>query len=237
MLDAINAAHIALLQDELRLQSISQNIANMQTPGYQRVVLESQSFGNTLNASLATVRNTVWQNLQSVQGVLSASARATDLAISGAGYFEVQTDEGVFYTRRGDFKVTASGTLETSSGATLLGDHGAVQVDGLNFTINSAGDVLLDGQKTQQIHLVQFANPQSLKPLGNGLYQSTESPISRTHESKILQGFLEQSNVKSTDEMMNMIQTSRHFEASQRILTTANHFLATAIHELGESNV
>lgn len=236
MLDAINTAHIALLQDELRMQAISQNIANMQTPGYQRIVSENQRFYDTLNASLETVRRDLQQNIQSVQGVLNATARPTDLAISGAGYFEVQTAEGVLYTRRGDFQVGATGNLETASGATILGENGAIQVDG-RFTINAAGDVLIDGQKTQQIRLVQFANPQALKPLGNGLYQSTEDPIPRAHESKILQGYFEQSNVKSIDEMMTLLQTSRHFQASQRLLTTANHLLATAIHELGESNV
>lgn len=237
MLDAISSSQIAMLQDQLKLQSISQNVSNMQTPGYKRQLLESTGFDEHFNVQMSSVNQQVQLSTMNLQGTFTQSQRPSELAIAGEGYFEVQTDEGVLYTRRGDFHVSKEGELVTSTGARLLGKSGALRVDDNTFTINEAGELFIDNHKVDQLSIVQFAHPQQLNYRGQGLYEAIEAPQVIDGSTHVLQGYLEQSNVKSVDEMMEMLKTSRHFESSQRVMRTADSLLSTAINQLGEGNV
>ncbi len=237
MLDAITATQVAMLQDQLRLQSISQNVSNMQTPGYKRQLIESTGFDQQFNAQMQTVSQQMQFATQNIQGTFVQSQRPTELALAGDGYFQVQTEEGIFYTRRGDFHVNEHGELATTSGALLLGKSGALRVEDNAFTIDAGGNVFIDNHKVDQVNMVTFDHPDQLNYLGQGLYESQETPQPVDGTTRLLQGHLEQSNVKSIDEMMNMVKTSRHFEASQRVMKTADNLLSTAINQLGEGNV
>ncbi len=236
MIDAMTATQITMLQDELRLQSISQNIANMQTPGYKRQILESKGFAEQLQVNMATVSQQMQTHALDYQGSLVQSKRPLDIALAGEGYFEVQTNTGVSYTRRGDFHVNEEGELSTATGAKLLGKNGTIRVDDNPFTIDANGAVFIDYHKIDQINVVQFSKPHLLHTQGNGLFESQENPRPVNSKTRVLQGYLEQSNVKSIDEMMEMVKTSRHFETSQRIIHTADSLLSTAIHELGTTS-
>ncbi len=237
MLDAITATQVAMLQDQLRLQSISQNVSNMQTPGFKRQVIDAQSFDDQINAEMASVSQNMLLSTQDTQGTFMQSGRPSELALSGEGYFEVQTDEGVFYTRRGDFHVNEHGELATVNGAKLLGKSGVLRVDDNAYTIDKSGALFVDDHQIDQINIVQFSNPSALNYQGQGLYHSLEAPVPTNNATHVLQGFLEQSNVKSMDEMMEMVKTSRHFEASQRVMRSADGLLSSAIKQLGEGNV
>ncbi len=237
MLDAITATQVAMLQDEVRLQTISQNVSNMQTPGYKRQIVEGAGFDEHLQAQMATITQGVQMSTQNVQGTFLQSRQPNELALAGVGYFEVKTDDGVLYTRRGDFHVNEHGELATATGARLMGKSGVLRVDDGSFTIDSKGGLFIDNHQVDQINVVQFEHPETLNYLGQGLYESQESPAPTNNATHVLQGFLEQSNVKSVDEMMEMVKTSRHFEASQRVMRTADGLLSTAINQLGEGNV
>ncbi len=237
MLDAITATQVAMLQDQLRLQSISQNVSNMQTPGYKRQLIESAGFDEQMQAQMASVSQGMQLATQTAQGTFSQSGSPNELALAGSGYFEVQTDDGIFYTRRGDFHVNEHGELATATGARLLGKGGVLRVDDRAFKIDAGGNVFIDNQQVEQISIVQFSQPDALNYLGQGLYESQESPESTGSATHVRQGYLEQSNVKSIDEMMEMVKTSRHFEATQRVMRMADGLLSTAISQLGEGNV
>lgn len=124
-----------------------------------------------------------------------------------------------------------------ATGALLLGKSGPIRVDNNSFTIDSQGIVYVDNHKVEQINLVEFSQMQKLNYRGQGLYESVELPNPANSTIRVLQGFIEQSNVKSVDEMLEMLKTSRHFEASQRVMRTADNLLSTAISQLGEGNV
>lgn len=237
MLDAITATQVAMLQDQLRLQSINQNVANMQTPGYKREIVESTGFNEQLQAQMTTVNEQLQHGTQNLQGTFVQSRHPNELALAGTGYFEVQTDEGLFYTRRGDFHVNDHGELATATGARLLGKGGVLRVDNNAFTVDASGGVFVDNHKVDQVNVVQFEHPDALNYQGQGLYESQEAPLPVSSATHVLQGYLEQSNVKSIDEMLEMVKTSRHFESSQRVMRTADDLMSTAIHQLGEGNV
>ena len=237
MLDAISASQMAMLHDQLRLQSISQNVSNMQTPGYKRELIEAVGFDEQLEANMTTAGQTMQLATQQVQGTFIQSHVPTELALAGDGYFEVQTDQGVFYTRRGDFHVNENGELATATDALLLGKGGVLRVDDNAFTVDASGAIYIDHRPVDQLNVVQFSNPNTLTYQGQGLYESHEPALPASPSTHVLQGYLEQANVKSIDEMMDMVKNSRHFEANQRVMRTADNLLATAINQLGEGNV
>lgn len=237
MLDAIAATQLAMDFDQLKLQAISQNIANMNTPGFKRQRLELMSFNEQMEPNLSGVTNQLQSQSIQNQATLTQTRKPTDLALSSEGYFQVQNDQGIFYTRRGDFQINAHGELVTPTGETLLGKGGVIKVSDEHFTINAQGALLVEQHQVDQLNLVRFENPATLRYLGHGLYDAEVAPIPCEANTKVLQGFIEQSNVKSMDEMMELIKTSRHFEANQRVLRTTDSLVANAINQLGESNV
>lgn len=236
MLDALSASQGALHIDELKLQLISHNVANMSTPGFKKQLLDHIPFENYLTSNLQNIMAHTMQSTIDTQGTLDQTHKSTDLALSGGGYFQVQNDKGLFYTRRGDFTINQHGELTTRTGETVLGKRGVIKVDDQEFTIDKQGQVFIDQHKIDELNIVQFTQPLATNYLGNGLYETNELPKPAEHTVRVLQGFIEQSNVTSLDEMMDMIKFSRHFEANQRIMRTANELITTAINQLGESH-
>ncbi len=237
MLDAITATQLAMEFDQLKLQSISQNVANMNTPGFKRQIVETNGFDELLQPQLNTVIQQMQRAQIKTQGTLTQTHQPHDVALTGNSYFQVQGELGLYYTRRGDFQINSHGELCTATGETVLGKGGVIKVDGSDFTIDAQGGLYIDHHKVDQLNVVQFTNPQLLQYVGNSLYQTDESPNPADGATRVLQGFIEQSNVKSIDEMMDMVKVSRHFEASQRVMRTADSLLASAISQLGEGNV
>lgn len=237
MLDALNATQIAMEMDQLKMQSITHNISNINTPGFKKQILDNPSFAQMIEPKTSLLMQQLKTISQNIQGTFTQTNHAADLAISGEGYFQVQNDQGLFYTRRGDFKINAMGELTTATGELVLGKGGVIKLDDQDFNINTQGEILVEHHKIEQLQIVQFKETQALEYMGNGLYQTQESPTPCDHHTQVLQGMLEQSNVKSIDEMMDLVKTSRHFEASQRILKVSDSMLSTAINQLGEGNV
>ena len=177
------------------------------------------------------------QNQLNTQGTLTQTNNPNNLALSGEGYFQVQGEQGAYFTRRGDFHLNNRGELVTATGESVLGTSGAIQIDSESFSIDKQGQLFVDHHKIDQIQIAHFDRPEQLRYVGNGLYESDEAPNPAHSNTQILQGFVEQSNIKSIDEMLDMVAISRHFEANQRIMRTADSLLATAINQLGEGNV
>jgi len=237
MLDAITAAQVAMDQDQLKMQAVSQNISNMHTPGYKRQIIAGSGFDEHLLANLENASKRMQVSSIHEQGTLTQTLRPLDLAISGSGYFQVQTDDGLFYTRRGDFHINEQGLLTTASGGLILGNSGPIRVDDNQFAIDKLGNVLIDNIKVDQLSIVNFTDTRNLDYSGSGLFKTQDTPQPINGSSHIMQGFVEQANVKSIDEMMEMVKISRHFESSQRIMRMADALMTSAINQLGEGNV
>ena len=237
MLDALTVTQLAMEFDQLKLQSINQNIANMSTPGFKRQIIENLTFEEQLKPQINQVITQINNSQDLTQGTFNQTHNGLDLALSGDGFFQVQNEQGVFYTRRGDFQINNHGELVTATGETLLGTNGVIKVEDSNFTIDSKGTLFIDHHQVDQLSIVQFENPSLLQYAGNGLYQSVESPQPANSATRVLQGFIEQSNSKSLAEMMDMVKISQHFAANQKVMRTADTLLDSAISQLGEGNV
>ncbi|OFZ15473.1 MAG: flagellar biosynthesis protein [Bdellovibrionales bacterium RBG_16_40_8] len=161
------------------------------------------------------------------QGALKNTGGALDLAIEGKGFFEVMTPSGISYTRSGAFKIDADGRMITSDGLAILregtGDPAqrTIQVSGKNVTVGYNGEIYDGENQLGKISLVDIENKDALKKIGNSLYTLKPNYEAAPHvarDLKLHQGFLELSNVNVVDEMTDMIQASRVFEATKEAI-------------------
>lgn len=238
MLDAIGASQMAMNLDQLKLQSITQNIANINTPGFKKTSMEHLGFDEHLQSSSIThALDQLIQEPINTQGSLIQTDKTTDLALSGDAYFQVHNEHGIYYTKRGDCHINNKGELVTAHDDLIMTQSGALQVDDAAFVIDRQGTVFIDHHKAAQLNIVTANSAQQMRYVGNGLYQCDEALAPADGNTQVLQGFIEQANVTSIDEMMDLTRIARHFETNQRVLRTADSLLATAINQLGESNV
>ncbi|MBA2655970.1 MAG: flagellar hook basal-body protein [Tatlockia sp.] len=236
MIDAIKSTQLAMISDQNRLQTINQNISNMLTPGYKQQLVDL-----SFKEQLSTELNPAFPQLQNAhnltQGPMMHTKASTDLALAGEGFFVVHTEKGLLYTRRGDLHLNEHGELSSFTGGLVMGRSGSIVINDNEFSVDKKGNISIGDQKIDQLRIVKFSSNQPLSYLGQGLYQSSESPLPAESTTPVLQGYIEQSNVKSVDEMMELVKTSRHFEASQHVMRIADGLLSTAITQLGEGNV
>lgn len=256
-MSALSIAGTGMLAQQLNVEVISNNIANMNTTGFkrQRAVFQDLIYQNLLRVGTQTtdsgtiepsgIQIGVGVNAGAVyriteQGSLTNTGNDLDMAIQGKGYFRVTlSDLSSAYTRAGNFQLSPTGLIVTQDGLTVAPGL-TVPADAIDVTINQSGEVLaiISGQVTPtnvgQIELVTFANEAGLEAIGdNLLLQSAASGISAPGVpgvggiGTILQGFLETSNVNPVAEVTSLITAQRAYEMNSRVITTADEMLRT----------
>ncbi len=237
---------------QLNLNAISNNIANVNTTGFKKSKLEFQDLlyqqlrqpgtevgnGNVRPSGVAVGNGVEVVSTTKVftQGQLTQTAKESDLAIEGVGFFEIDLPDGsTAYTRDGAWKVDANGRMVNNDGYPISGLSN-LPSDYLDFAIAPGGQVTVrspGGQQTFNIGLVRFANPGGLRSMGGNLYQ--ETPASGTPESgtpgdngfgHLRQGFLEMSNVNVVQEMVDMIVAQRAYEINSKAIQTSDDMLS-----------
>lgn len=212
---------------ELELEVISNNISNINTPGYREMNVSFSSELNNISPddpilakAQANIKNGVtYLNLSS--GGASRTDNPTDFAIQGNGYFVVETPKGERYTRNGSFNLDNQGRLVTPNGDVVLGESGAINITpGQTFHVNELGDVILDeGEEiVDRLRVRDFQNPQQLKPEGSSYYADSTGQFAENPQFRIMQGHLENSNVSLIDNMTRIIQVSRAYESIQKTM-------------------
>lgn len=214
---------MALFRD---MEVTANNIANVDTPGYQG---EKLLFSDFL---VKDVQNTDRRNTayaldpmtyrDTSSGRMKTTGNTFDVAISGDAYFQVQSPLGVRYTRSGNFQVDAEGNLVTVEGYPVLGNDGGtitLPQNAVNVDINGSGQITVDGQDAGQIGMVEFANPQDMTRLGNNFYTATETPIP-SETARMAQGVLESSNVTAVTEMVRVMNVSRAVGNTAKFIET-----------------
>ena len=240
-------AAIGMQDDMARMSSISQNLANVSTPGYKRSIpVNGGVFLDHMHAAataqgVAGVTDAVGPMLmpQVVIDPRAGTHRHTgnplDIAIEGDGFFEVMTDKGPAYTRQGALHVDARGRLVTAQDLPIMGAAGELQLSGSSALIKPNGEVWQGDRLVGQLRLVHFANPQALTALGNGLFAQGEARIADTAPAPVVRiGYQENSNVNSPTEMVRLMETVRHFESMQKVVQGYDELLEKTIRKLGE---
>jgi flagellar basal-body rod protein FlgG len=257
MIRALHSAASGMYAQQLNIDSIANNLANVNTTGYKKSHAEFQDllYQNLRTSGVAnSLGNVQPTDLQVGTGVKAVSVTRDmrqgdviqtggilDLAIEGEGFFQVrQLDGTIAYSRDGAFKLSSDGILVTSDGLTLEPEisvpQGTIDVqvsrDGIVSAL-VAGDT--EPVQVGNLELAVFTNPAGLRALGQNLYEETAAsgtPLLGTPASEqfgqIAQGYLEGSNVQVVEEMVNMISAQRAYEVSSKAIRASDEMLAAA---------
>ncbi|MBW4054561.1 MAG: flagellar basal-body rod protein FlgF [Proteobacteria bacterium] len=226
-----------------RMDLISNNLANINTPGYKKDQMSFESLlAGTATPPAVPLGSTADPILQKeniyidyANGPISQSSNPLDLALDGEGFFAVTTPEGTAYTRQGNFRTSADGTLVTVDGFPVQGTGGtAINIQGSQVEIDTKGVVTVDGTPAGEIAVVDFNKPYSLTKKGNAMFvpANPQAPL-QAGTAKIQQGYIEGSNVESISEMVEMIETNRYYEACTKVITGFNDMTTKAANDLG----
>jgi flagellar basal body rod protein FlgG len=215
---------------------ISQNLAASAVPGFKR---QDLSFSAVAAAQAPNVMMPEAANITNFQqGQIRPTSVATDVAIDGNGFFEVQLPGGqTGYTRDGELKIESSGQLVTKQGYPVQGDGGPIQLDLNNpapISIGADGSVSQGGELKGQLKVVAFNEPRLLTPVGANYFVAKDPGLlPEPSSASVRQGFLEASNTSPVAEMAQLIAAMRHYEANQRVIQSQDERMGRAISELG----
>ncbi len=255
---ALSIAATGMEAQQLNVEVISNNIANLSTTGFKSSRAEFQDLlyqnmrsvgsassdtGTILPSGLQVglgVRPAATYRINT-QGNLSVTNNPLDLAINGLGYFQVQLPDGTTgFSRAGSMQLNSTGQLVTADGYTVLPSI-TVPATATSVTVNASGQVVaaISGQTAQQtlgqLQLANFVNPAGLDAIGNNLYRETTAsgtPTTGNPQStnfgSLVQGSLESSNVDVVSEVTNLITAQRAYEMNSKVINTADQMLNSA---------
>ena len=236
MADVLAIAAASMAQDVARMTTISHNLANALTPGFRREMAAARPFIDHLGgaAAAALLQPAAAVLTDQRQATLRATGAPLDLALEGEGFFEVQAPDGPAYTRHGEFHLDAGGRLVTSAGLAVMGQGGDIVLGSGRVRVDAQGRVFEDDRPAGQLRLVRFEQASALRASGDGLFRADGVVPAPAADLRVRQGQLENSNVSTMTEMVRLIETMRHFEASQRLVQNVDDSLGRAIRTLGE---
>ena len=246
-----------MMAQQLNVDVISNNIANMTTAGYKRRRAAFQDLiyqnlnrpGSTSSDSGTTVPSGLQVGLgvktgavyrMHGQGAIQITENELDLAILGRGFFQITLPNGdTAYTRDGTFQINENGEIVTVQGYSVVPSI-TVPDNALNIDINAEGEVLasIQGQTAiqnlGQIQMADFVNPAGLEAIGNNFYVETAasgSPVTGIANQEqfgaLEQGALEQSNVDVVSEITSLITAQRSYEMNSNVISTSDEMLRT----------
>ncbi len=250
MIRGIYTSASALLGEEQRLDVVSNNLANVNTPGFKRDTPVYHSFAQLLiqrvndgAGGVGTVAGGAAARLGRLgtgsyldhvyvdyrPGAPKRTDNPRDLMLDGRGFFAVSTPQGTRYTR----SLSLTDTLTTAEGYAVMGVDGPLPTDRQNYAVTPDGQVTADGQPVGRLLVVDFPDLQGLSKVGDLLYRSTTAagPAEQV-ETTVKSGFLESPNVSPVTEMVEMISVMRAYEANQRALQIQDGTLGSLISEV-----
>jgi len=212
------------LRQERKLEAVSNHIANADTAGFKKDIL---SFDKEFRARM---------NTDLTQGSIQRTGNKFDLALKDEGFFKIETQAGIRYTRNGHFTLDDNGSLVDQSGNFVLGQGGPLVANGTKIEINNAGEIRVDGTLADTLDIVTFDNLTMLQKEGANNYNykgDTRDEIQPLNLA-VEQGSIEGSNVQIVDEMVNMIDHHRMYETYQKLMMTFDELDGKAINDVGK---
>lgn len=236
------------MAQQMRLEVLANNIANINTSGFkgEKTIfrVEDQAVAEQENSAadgiqpLSPYSPPFETRVDFSQGALRETGNPLDVAINGKGFFSVQTPDGIQYTRQGSFSLDEQGMLITPDGYVVLGDGGGIALEAGKVEIDMEGGVFVDGDEVGRLKLTDFENPDTLQKTGNGRFIATEESVALDSPdgTTISQGHVESANVSPIMAMTEMIETTRAFEAYQKVIQTVDEATNTSIDKIGKTS-
>ena len=234
----ISLSRLVALQSKLDV--VAGNMANANSTGFKQQRL---MFSEVLRKTSMTEQISMVQDRATVrdmsEGPLEATSNPLDVALRGKGFFVVDTLNGPHYTRAGRFQLNANGQIVDDKGLPVL-DSGnrpiAVPNGTSDIRITADGSVFSNVNPQApvgKINVVSFQNEGQLNEVGNGLFITDEKPQPAPKETRVIQGTIEDSNVKPISEITNLIAVQRAYEGMQKLLSAENDRQKKMIQTMG----
>ncbi|MFV0515945.1 MAG: flagellar hook-basal body protein [Aminipila sp.] len=231
------------------LNTVSNNMANSSTPGYKKDTLATTTFEDVLIHRTGNKDKSVYTPLNDSsmirtadelvtdysEGTLEFTDRTLDFAVSGKGFFQIQTPNGENrYTRNGSFNVDEEGYLCLQHIGRVVGENGPILLGTDNIKVSEEGTIT-DGETSEvlgQLRVVDFTDYAQVRKAGEGMFESTNPMNAVVSNSSVMQGTIERSNVQAMDEMMAMMTSQRAFQSASQIAKAYDQLMGKAV-ELG----
>jgi len=215
------------LRQERKLEAVSNNLANADTTGFKK---DTISFDKQFKARI---------NKDFSQGAILTTGNPLDFALSGEGFFKIETPEGIRYTRNGSFSLDSNGILVDQNGNLVMGQGGAITLDNVkgiqDLSVNQNGEIFLDETIVDTLDIVTFKELSKIERDGKNLlsYMGNTTDELQVTLPIVQHRSLEKSNIKVVEEMVRMIDYHRMFETFTKSMMTFDEIDAKAINDVG----
>lgn len=256
MIRGLYTASAGMMMQMARQDAVANNLANVNTGGYKKQTAISKEFPEMLISRLGESKYNRQGQLEPQvpkvigglgtgacidaiytdysEGRIRSTENPTDMCLKDAGFFVVETPNGEFYTRNGEFKLNSESQLCTNQGYLVLDiSNLPIQIEG-EFTMDQKGVISVDGEELTQLQVVNFENPDLLQRIGDNLYSATED-TQLVENPKILQGYIEDSNVNAVQEMVTLIAVTRAYESLQKMVQAQDELTGVAIDQVAST--
>lgn len=257
MLKGLYTAYTGMVNEQNRMDILTNNLANVSTIGYKKEGSTSQSFDDILTVKIKDqsvgVRNVQKLGLNDpgvkigenytdfTQGSFRETGNTYDLAISGDGFFAVEFtnkagETSTMYTRAGQFTLNKDGYLVNDNGDYVLDTNSRrIRLNTLiDSNIASDGTIYQNDVAVAKIGITDFADYNYLEKYGETYYTPVEGAQTTTANAEIYSGYLEMANVQIVSEMVDLISITRAYESNQKIIQTYDSSLEIAVNDLGK---
>ena len=257
MLKGLYIAHTGMVNEQKRMDILTNNLANVSTVGFKKEGSTSQSFDDILTVKIkdASVGERIVQrtgiNNPGVkigenytdfsQGSFRITENTFDLALSGEGFFALEYtnktgETSTMYTRAGQFTLNKDGELVNQDGDYVLDSQNRhIRLDTLKDTvIDKSGNIFQDGTQIARLQVADFEDYNYLQKYGETYYRPLEGAKLQTSGAEVNSGCLEMANVSTVLEMVNLISITRAYESNQKIIQTYDQSLEIAANQLGK---
>lgn len=245
-----------MLTQSRNLNVVSNNMANVQTAGYKKDTMVSSTFQEEMLyrtgrrakeneqelAVTSKIRTASRTYVDYEQGAMQPTEGIYDFAIQGRGFFCIQTENGVRYTRDGSFSVDNQGYLVLNDQGRVLGKNNRpIKIDNENFNVDNRGNITVEEtvrgkvRRTTlgSIRVVDFENYENLHKEDNGLFSANENGRQVGNETSIGWKCLERANVNMVDEMTNMMSSQRALQSAAQVLKMYDQVMGKSASEVG----
>ena len=256
MVRGLYTAYTGMLNQQKKMDTLSNNLANADTTGYKKEGVTAKTFETQLAIKVKDGSNAyidqqigklnlgvkIGENYTDYsQGSYRYTGNTYDLALGGDGFFNISFmnkagEQSVKYTRDGNFTIDNEGALRTQDGDYVLGESGEIYIptNAVDVSINKLGEIYADGEYIDTIKITDFEDYNYLKKYGENMYDVVDGATEKEPTATIDQGYLEQSNINVVTEMVNMISLSRTYEANQKLIQTMDDALDKSANQIGK---
>ena len=256
MVKGLYTAWTGMVNQQNRMDVLTNNLANSATVGFKKEGATSQAFDNVLAYKIKDSSDPdlarkigkmslgvkIGENYTDYsQGAFKVTDNTFDLALSGEGFFACEYtnksgETSVKYTRDGSFTLNVKGELVTKDGDFVLDENGDHIVLDPNKTtsFDQSGAIMQNGEVVGYIQIADFEDYNYLEHYGESYYLPVEGAQMKEAEAKMFSGYLEQSNVTVINEMVELISVSRNYETNQKMIQTIDGTLEIAANQLGK---